>query len=132
MVGCCFSVFIRRIIYKYVCPFDYTAVCGKWNDLNPIYQLTRTSLVAVGNQTDRPKSVRNHCVIEVFGGVFCFNFAFFKFSVSLRDVFHRTESYIFFLYKYVVSGHEETYFVKGHSYSKTSTLKMTSSRCWSF
>ena len=35
-------------------------------------------------------------------------------------------------HKYLVFGHEEAYFVKEHSESKTTTLKMTSSRCLSF
>ena len=35
-------------------------------------------------------------------------------------------------YKYLFWGHEEAYFVKEHSDSKTSTLNMTSSRCLSF
>ena len=35
-------------------------------------------------------------------------------------------------YKYLVLGHEESYFVKEHSDSNTSTLKMTSSRCLIF
>ena len=35
-------------------------------------------------------------------------------------------------YKYLVLGHEESYFVNEHSDSNTSTLKMTSSRCSSF
>ena len=37
------------------------------------------SRVAVVTPTDRPKSVRNHCVIEVFGGV-----GVLDFSVGIR------------------------------------------------
>ena len=36
--------------------------------------------MAVVAPTDRPKSVRNRCVIEVFGGVFVLSVAFFYFS----------------------------------------------------
>ena len=45
--------------------------------------------------TGRPKSVRNRCVIEVFGGVFVFSRCFLGFSVSvgafvvgLRQIFY--------------------------------------------
>ena len=36
----------------------------------PINQFDNTIWLAVVTPTDRPKSVRNRCVIEVFGGVF--------------------------------------------------------------
>ena len=38
--------------------------------------------MAVVTPTDRPKSVRNRCVIEVFGGVFVFSRFFLDFSVG--------------------------------------------------
>ena len=67
--GCWFVVYIRRFIYKFlnVCPFDYTAVAvsGKVGR-KPV---NHTSWVAVVTPTDRPKSVRNRCVIELFCGV---------------------------------------------------------------
>ena len=37
---------------------------------DPVNQFNHTSWVAVVTPTDRPKSVRNHCVIKVFGDVF--------------------------------------------------------------
>ena len=43
-----------------------------------------TSGVAVSTPTDRPKSVRNHCVIEVFGGVFCVVTLLLEFSVGAQ------------------------------------------------
>ena len=51
-----------------MCPFDYTAVagCGK---VGPVNQVNHTSWVAVVTPIDRPKSVRNRCVIELFCGV---------------------------------------------------------------
>ena len=63
--GCWFVVYIR-FIYKFlnVCPVDYTAVAG-------IKKVNHTSWVAIVNLTDRPKSVRNRCVIELFCGVVC-------------------------------------------------------------
>ena len=53
-----------------MCPFDYTAVAvsGK---VGPVNQVNHTSCVAVVTPTDRPKSVRNRCVIELFCGVVC-------------------------------------------------------------
>ena len=53
-----------------MCHFDYTAVAGSWK-VGPVNQVNHTSLVAVVTPTDRPKSVRNRCKIELFCGVFC-------------------------------------------------------------
>ena len=39
--------------------------------VGPVYQVNHTSWVAVVTLTDRPKSVRNRCVIELFRGVVC-------------------------------------------------------------
>ena len=39
--------------------------------------------MAIVTQTDRPKSVRNRCVIEVFGDVFMLSLCFFDFSVGV-------------------------------------------------
>ena len=44
--------------------------------------------------TDRPKSVRNSCVIKVFGGVFVLSGCFFDFC-GCRGFCHRTESDLF-------------------------------------
>ena len=70
--GCLFVVYIRRFIYKFsnVCPFDYTAVAGS-GKVGPVNQVNHTSWVTVVTPTDRPKSVRNRCVIELFCGVVC-------------------------------------------------------------
>ena len=62
-----------------VCPFDYTAVAGSWK-VGPVNQVNHTSWVAVDTPTDRPKSVRNLCVIELFCGVcLCCHFALLTF-----------------------------------------------------
>ena len=53
-----------------MCPFDYTAVAGSGKE-GPVNQVNHTSWVAVVTQTDRPKSVRNRCVIELFCCVVC-------------------------------------------------------------
>ena len=70
--GCWFVVYIRRFIYKFlnVCPFYYTAVAGS-GKVGPVNQVNHTSWVAVVTSTDRPKSVRNRCVIDIFCGVVC-------------------------------------------------------------
>ena len=75
-----FVVYIRRFIYKFlnVCPFDYTAV-GRWAR-KPV---NHTSWVAVVTQTDRPKSVRNCCLIVLFCGVVCVAALPFDISVGI-------------------------------------------------
>ena len=50
--------------------------CGAWEGWNPVNWFNHTSWVAIVTPTDRPKSVRNPCVIEVFGGVLCCHVAF--------------------------------------------------------
>ena len=40
--------------------------------------------MAIVTPTDRPKSVRNRCEIEVFGGVFAFSLCFLDISVGVR------------------------------------------------
>ena len=80
------SVFMSMIIYKFlnVCPFYYTAfvVSGKFGI--PYTGFNHTNWVAVVTSTDRPKSVRNRYIIEIFGGVFCCHFTFFEFSVGVK------------------------------------------------
>ena len=51
-----------------MCPFDFTAVAGS-GKVGPVNQVKHTSWVAVVTPTDRPKSVRNRCVIGLFCGV---------------------------------------------------------------
>ena len=53
-----------------MCPFDYKVVAGS-GKVWPVNQVNHTSWVAVVIPTDRPKSVRNRCVIELFCGVVC-------------------------------------------------------------
>ena len=47
----------------------------------PVYH---TSLVAVVSRTDRPKSIHNLCVIELFGDVFFFLLSLCPFDISFR------------------------------------------------
>ena len=94
--GCWFVVYIRRFIYKFlnVCPFDYTAVAGS-GKVGPVNQVNHISWVAVVTPTDRPKSVRNRCIIELFCGVvWVVTLPFWHFCWC-RGFCHRTESYLF-------------------------------------
>ena len=52
-----------------MCPFDYTAIAGVGRLARK--PVNHTSWVAVVTPTDRPKSVRNRCLIELFCGVVC-------------------------------------------------------------
>ena len=54
----------------HVLALDYitVAVSGKVGHVKPV---NHTSWVAVVTPTDRPKSVRNRCLIELFCGVVC-------------------------------------------------------------
>ena len=54
-------------------------------------------MVTAVTPTDSPKSVRNRCVIEVFGGVFYFVTMLYGFFCWGMGVCHRTESDIFLL-----------------------------------
>ena len=101
--GCWFVVYIRRFLYKFVnvCPFDYTAVAGS-GKVGPINQVNHTSWLAVVTSTDRPKSVRNRCVIELFCDVVCVVTLPFRHFCWCRGFCHRTESDLFlFLLKYI-------------------------------
>ena len=60
--------------------------------------------MAVVTPTDRPKSFRNRCVFEVFGGVLCFHF-----SVGVWGFCHRTESDLFLFILLLV------HFLKNHT-----------------
>ena len=53
-----------------------------------------TSWMTVVTTTDRPKSVRNRYVIEVFVGVFLLSLDSFYFMMVL-GVYHRTQSDLF-------------------------------------
>ena len=94
--GCWFVVDIRRFIYTFlnVCPFDYTAVAES-GKVGPVNQVNHTSWVAVVTLTDRPKSVRNRCVIELFCDVVCVAALPFWHFCWWGGFCHRTESDLF-------------------------------------
>ena len=60
-----------------------SSFCGQWEGWDPVNRFNHTSWVAIVTPTDRPKSVRNHCVIEDFGGVFVLSRCFLDFSVGV-------------------------------------------------
>ena len=64
-----------------------------------VHHFNHTSRVTAVTPTDRPKSVRSRCVIEVFGGVFVLLRCFLDLSVC--DFCHRTELdlFLFSLYR---------------------------------
>ena len=62
-------------------PFDYTAV-ARSGKVGPVNQVNNTSWVAIVTPTDRPKSVRNRFVIDVFVALFVLSFCAFDISVG--------------------------------------------------
>ena len=82
--GCWFVVYIKRFIYKVLsmCPFDYTAIAES-GKVGPVNQVNHTSWVAVVTPTDRPKSVHNRCVIELFVALFVLSFCPLDISVDV-------------------------------------------------
>ena len=77
-----------------MCPFDYTAVAGS-GKVGPLNQVNHTSWVAVVTLTDRLKSVRNRCVIELFCGVVCVVTLPLWHFCWCMGFCHRTESDLF-------------------------------------
>ena len=57
--------------------------CGQWEGWDPVNRFNHTSWVAIVTSTDRHKSARNRCVMEVFGGVFVLWCCFLNFSVGV-------------------------------------------------
>ena len=97
LVGCWSSVSIRRIIYNFCkcVSIGLHDCCGYCEVLDPVNRFNHTSWVAFVTPTDRSKSVRNRCVIEVFGGVFVLSRCFLDFFCGCRGFCHRFESGLF-------------------------------------
>ena len=77
--------------------------CGEW-EVGPVNQVNHTSWVAVVTPTERPKSVRNRCVIELFCGVVCVVTLPFWHFCWCRGFCHRTESDLFpFLFEWALT-----------------------------
>ena len=79
-----------------MCPVDYTAVAGS-GKVGPVNKVNHTSWVTVVTPIDRPKSVGNRCVIELFCDVVCVVTLPFCHFCYYRGFCHRTESDLFLL-----------------------------------
>ena len=77
----CNVLSMEGVTFLNVCPFDYTAVAGS-GTVGPVNQVNHTSWVAVVTQTDRPKSVRNRWVIELFVALFVLSLCPFDISLG--------------------------------------------------
>ena len=75
-----FNVTVKK--YLHVLALDYIAVAvsGK---VGPVKPVNHTSWVAVVTPTDRPKSVRNRCLIELFVALFVLSLCPFDISVGV-------------------------------------------------
>ena len=69
------NIFDTQRLFLNVCPF---AVAGS-RKVGPVNKVNHTSCVAVVTPTDRPKSVCNRCVIELFRRCLCCHFALLTF-----------------------------------------------------
>ena len=92
---------IKILDINYSCIWRYN-VCARYKSFIHIFKsFVNTSWVAVFTPTDRPKSVRNRCVIEFFCGIVCVVTLPFWHFCWCMGFCHRTESDIFiFLYMY--------------------------------
>ena len=100
LLVCCLY---RRLIYKVlnVRPFDYTAVAGS-GKVGSVIQVNHTSWGTVVTPTDSPKSVRNRCVIELFGGVFVFLCCLFPIPVDTGTFVIRLSQIVSFKSHYII------------------------------
>ena len=85
-----------------ICFLLIARLLRKWDGWALINRFNHTSWVVVVSPTDRPKSVRNRCVIEVFGGVIVLSHWFLGFSAGVGFFCHRNESDLFlFLFRFM-------------------------------
>ena len=90
LLVCCLYKEVYLQIFKCV-SFWLHGCCGEWEG-GPVNQINHTSWVAVVTPTDRPKSVRNCCLIELFCGVVCVVTLPFWHFCWCRGFCHRTGS----------------------------------------
>ena len=90
LLVCCLYKEVYLQIFKCV-SFWLHGCCGEWEG-GPVNQVNHTSWVAVVTPTDRPKSVRNCCFIELFCGVVCVVTLPFWHFCWCRGFCHRTGS----------------------------------------
>ena len=87
-----FNVTVKKSLHVLALDYIAVAVSGK---VGPVRLVNHTSWVAVVTPTDRPKSVRNRCLIELFCGVVCVVSLPFWHFCWCRGFCHRTESDLF-------------------------------------
>ena len=90
LLVCCLYKEVYLQIFKCV-SFWLHGCCGKWEG-GRVNQVNHTSWVAVVTPTDRPNSVRNCCLIELFCGVVCVVTLSFWHFCWRRGFCHRTGS----------------------------------------
>ena len=90
LLVCCLYKEVYLQIFKRL-SFWLHGCCGEWEG-GPVNQVNHTSWVAVVTPTDRPKSVRNCCLIELFCGVVFFVTLPFWHFCRCRGFCHRTGS----------------------------------------
>ena len=113
LLVCCLYKEVYLHIFKCV-SFWLHGCCGEWEG-RVLKPFNHTSWVAVVIPTDRPKSVRNRCVIELLCGIICDVTLPFWHFCWCRDFCHRTESDLFlFLFELHL---DVNYRWKGKTYS---------------
>ena len=82
--------------------------CGEWEG-GHVNQVDHASWVAVVTPTDRPKSVRNRCLIELFCGVVCVVTLSFCHFCWCRGFCRKTGSYLL-LFVFILCMVDRAYF----------------------
>ena len=104
LLVCCLYKEVYLQIFKCV-SFWLHGCCGEWEG-GPVNQVNHTSWVAVVTPTDRPKSVRNRCLIELFCGVVCIVTLPFRHFCWYRSFCYRTGSdlllFVIFYHYYII------------------------------
>ena len=93
LLVCCLYKEVYLHFFKRV-SFWLHGCCGN-GKVGSVTQVNHTSWAAVVTPTDRPKSVRHRCVIELFCGVLCVVTLPFWYFCWCRGFCHRTESTLF-------------------------------------
>ena len=80
-----FSLYKEDYLQIFKCvSFWLHGCCGEWEGWALVNRFNHTSGVTAITPTDRPKSVRNRCVIEVLVAFFMLSRCFLDFSVGVR------------------------------------------------
>ena len=93
LLVCCLYKEVYLQIFKCV-SFWLHGCCGKWEG-SARKPVNHTSWMAVNTPTERPKSICNRCVIELFCGVVCVVTLPFWHFCWCKGFCHRTESDLF-------------------------------------